>query len=234
MRRWTDSAAATAACLCLACAGWGQEAAESLELRLSNEQIACTVILEDGRLAGERLEALAGWAGRFGVGELTLACDADFAIDLMWTGWRAPGKISNADNLLQLTAKDFRYADHVLRTGDEHGSRLEITLKGIDTPFELQLAYRLEPDQFFLRRSGHPPSGGRTPLPALDPGASRPARGRTGDHQRRGLRPPCRPAYRAGRILCGPRVPGFDQPPGRRGRWRADRMRPGVRSEDRG
>jgi hypothetical protein len=108
---------------------------------LQNEQVKCTVILEEGQLIADCLEA-----------QHKIKTDADFGVDVQWTGWLAPGKVHNADNPVMFTKKDFRLAS--MKTPDEGGGvqELELTFKGVNHPLEVKLIYRLEPGAFYVKR----------------------------------------------------------------------------------
>ncbi|MCK4931090.1 MAG: hypothetical protein KAT01_02915, partial [Candidatus Aminicenantes bacterium] len=75
---------------------------------LSNDQIHCSVSVENGILRQDELMPLPEWIAKYGAQFLEVRTDADFALDLMWARWKAPGKASNAENPVFLTKKDFR------------------------------------------------------------------------------------------------------------------------------
>jgi len=119
---------------------------------LSNDSVKCSVFVEAGRLVSDRLEALPEWSSEYATQPVAVETDADFALDLMWTGWRAPGMAGNAENPLILTSDDFRLAAHEVRELPEGGAELDLLFVGIDNPFELRITYQLEEDAFYARR----------------------------------------------------------------------------------
>ena len=78
--------------------------------------------------------------------------DAGFALEVMWTGWRAPGKVNNADNPVTLTAQDFRLEQQEIIELEGDVKQLRLFFKGIDIPIDLCLTYQLEPGAFYIRR----------------------------------------------------------------------------------
>ena len=129
-------------------------------LWLDNGRVSCEVRLENGRLAGDRLAAAIGPDGKPGD---ALETDADFCLDVVWTDWRAPGKIDNADNPVRLGKDFFRFDRHEAVAGEGGAQDLVLYFKGRDIPLELRLTYRLAPGDFFVRRR----------LEVLDPGGPR-------------------------------------------------------------
>lgn len=114
-------------------------------LWLANDHVRWAVTIDGSRLAGEELTAAPAGDARH------LAGDAGFALDLVWTGWRAPGKINNADNPVRLTKQDFRLTGHTFRETAQ-GAELELSLTGIDNSLHLRLTCLLPRDAFYVRR----------------------------------------------------------------------------------
>jgi hypothetical protein len=74
---------------------------------LSNNQIKYSIYIENSKLISDKLEARHEWLEKYGTDSVSLETNADFAIDLFWTGWRVPGKENNADNYVSLNKNDF-------------------------------------------------------------------------------------------------------------------------------
>ena len=119
---------------------------------LSNDRIILSVCFEEGKLICDRLSLQPQWSSQYGTKHLAMETDADFALEVMWTGWRAPGKINNADNPVMFTAKNFRLERQEVRENGSEVKELHLFFKGIDNPFELCLTYQLEPGAFYIRR----------------------------------------------------------------------------------
>ncbi len=120
---------------------------------LDNTIIRCSVQIENDALGAERIELLPGtplW--REASAPPSLALDADFAIDVMFTDWSAPGMIDNADNPVLFTKKDFTVVTTETRA-DGPAKELVLTCAGVNHPIELRITYRLEPDAFYVKRS---------------------------------------------------------------------------------
>lgn len=111
--------------------------------RLGNGQLNCTLTVEEGRLVHERLSL---------AGELVIETDGGFAVDLVWSGWRAPGMVNNSENPVTLTAGDFRLVSHESTELPGGGREVVLLFQLPDDGLQAHLGYRLEPDDFFIRR----------------------------------------------------------------------------------
>jgi len=96
------------------------------EVVLAGARVRATIVVRDGRLAGERVE-------RAGVGVTAPALDTDggFRLAVAWTGWDAPGKANNADNECEFTAADFRLAGPI-PPSPAPGAPLALAFEGPD------------------------------------------------------------------------------------------------------
>ena len=94
----------------------GQKKVDGIQVFwLSNDQIHCSVSVDKGVLKEDELSPIPEWISRHGTQLLAVKTDADFALDLMWARWKAPGKVNNAENPVFLTKKDFRMVQHVFK-----------------------------------------------------------------------------------------------------------------------
>jgi hypothetical protein len=119
---------------------------------LSNDRIHCSVSVENGKLKEDELSPLPEWISKHGAQFLEAKTDADFALDLMWAGWKAPGKANNAENPVLLTKKDFRMAQHVFKKSRGGAVELVLHFKQERSPLEIRVTYKVEPDTFYARR----------------------------------------------------------------------------------
>ena len=119
---------------------------------LSNGLVRCSVTIEDGALSGDNLEALQSLSPAGKQPLPAVGTDADFALDIMWTDWQAPGKVSNAENPVLLTKKDFVFRDSALREPPSGIKAVELVFAGRNQPLEVRLAYELDRGAFFARR----------------------------------------------------------------------------------
>ncbi len=122
-------------------------------LSLENGVIRCSIQIENGAFRSERLDLMPGtplWSEP--PPPPAIGMDADFAIDVMFTDWSAPGKIDNADNPVLLTKKDFVIVSSEPRA-DGGAKELTLEFAGVNHPIELRVTYRLEPDAFYVKRS---------------------------------------------------------------------------------
>ncbi len=128
---------------------------------LSNNLVTLAVAFQEGTLIADSLK---GSATLFTekpkvvpppapAAPYTLASDAGFALDVVWTDWQAPGKKNNGDNPVRLTGADFSLKDFSVKTLPEDGCSWQFVMKGKNTPLQVILTYELEPRHFFYRRS---------------------------------------------------------------------------------
>lgn len=113
------------------------------EYILSNDLLRAAVRVENGRLAGERL-AIPRADGPF------LDNDAGFAVELVWNGWRAPGKTNNGDVFCVLGPADFRLTGSEKRS-DKGGREWSLLFEG-PAHLGLELTVRLNDGTRTLRR----------------------------------------------------------------------------------
>ncbi|MCP4657575.1 MAG: hypothetical protein GY856_19390, partial [bacterium] len=133
------------------------------ELWLANDRVRFTVVVGGDRLLADRLEATTQWLAEHDNADagatVAVETDADFALDVMWTGWLAPGKVHNAANPVVLTRDDFDLVRHQLADADG-GKVLHLYFEdravrgswGRKIPFEVRVTYQLTADDFFVRR----------------------------------------------------------------------------------
>lgn len=141
------------------CHAWGAAATDEesvdgvVRLRLGNELVRLTVTVRDGMLSGDRLEGQPAWMAAHGTSPVAFETTGDFALDLMYTGWRAPDRVHNADNPVLLTGEDFVVVGHEHAENPDGGGALSLSLRGRKVPLELRIEYRLDPQAFYARKS---------------------------------------------------------------------------------
>jgi len=122
-------------------------------LSLENPHVKLSVRIENDRLLSDRLEVQPQWASQVAGAEASIETDADFALDVMFTDWNAPGKANNADNLILMTKERFSLLSHDQRELAGGAKELSLTFKGIGHSIRLVLTYRLEPHAFYVKRN---------------------------------------------------------------------------------
>lgn len=131
----------------------GQKKVDGVQIFwLSNDQIHCSVSVENSILRQDELTPLPEWISKYGAQLLEVRTDADFALDLMWARWKAPGKTNNAENPVLLTKKDFRMVQHIFKKSPRGTVELSLYFKREGIPLEVKITYRVEPDTFYVRR----------------------------------------------------------------------------------
>jgi len=118
-------------------------------LTLENNRVKVSVKIENGELVSDRLETVSAWSEKFGSSQIaSIETDADFALDVMYTDWQAPEKANNADNPILLTKKDFD-----LDSTSVNNDSLVLFFRSKESTIDLQVTYRLEPNDFYFRRT---------------------------------------------------------------------------------
>jgi len=121
---------------------------------LENSKVKCTVKIDKNLIISDRLETQSMWAEQIGSNKPSaIETDADFALDVMYTDWSAPGKLNNADNPVTLTKKDFYLVNQSKRDGEKSSQELVLDFKGKETSIELRITYQLFPEAFYVKRN---------------------------------------------------------------------------------
>jgi hypothetical protein len=123
------------------------------EVIIENHQVKCVVQVQGSQLLSDRLEVQPAWAAKAGGATTAVETDADFAIDLMYTDWEAPGKANCADNLITLTKKNFTFQHQDMREGADGAKELVLYFGGVDHLVQLMVTYRIEPTWFYVKRN---------------------------------------------------------------------------------
>ncbi len=121
------------------------------QMTLQNEHIRLTVQVRQGHIKSEKITALQDQNAFFNGVLPVLQSDGDFALNVMWTDWQAPGKKNNAENPALLTKNDFRMV-HSKNTIQNGIKELVIEFKGKNIPLIATLTYRLAPGDFFIKK----------------------------------------------------------------------------------
>ncbi|HTY39183.1 MAG TPA: hypothetical protein VMH23_18845 [Bacteroidota bacterium] len=123
------------------------------ELTLENNQVRCTVTIDGNILVSDKLEIGKAWAAASGGKAASIQTDADYAVDLMWTDWDAPGKANNADNLITMTKSSFFYQRQESHELSDGTRELVLYFDGVGHFLQLRMTYRLEPKAFYVKRN---------------------------------------------------------------------------------
>ena len=121
-------------------------------LTLSNAQVECSVIIDSTKLTSDRLISQVEWAKGYGGMPSVVETDADFAAEIMWTDWQAPGKVNNGENPIMLTKNAFQFDRQEFVAHDSGSQELTLYLHGKDVPLLARVVYRLDPNSFYVRR----------------------------------------------------------------------------------
>ncbi len=118
---------------------------------LRNARISCTVAVEGGHLSYDRVEVLTGKGDHATLP--AVETDAGFALDMMWSEWRPPGKKNNAENPVMLKAGDFMFDRADSASGARGDKDLVLYFAGPEGALLLRVTYRLGSDDFYVRRN---------------------------------------------------------------------------------
>ncbi len=119
---------------------------------LSSGVVTLTVATDSGRISYDELASRPAWARANDGRSSFLRTDGNFAVDIYWTGWSAPGKVNNADNAVTFTGTDFLMTGSKTSELPHHGKELDLYFKGIGLPFQLEVSYRLDSAAFYVHR----------------------------------------------------------------------------------
>ncbi len=116
---------------------------------IDNGVLRVTVETRGQAIAGDREELLRNGSRP----AVTLATDADFEVNVMFTDWQAPGTINNAENPVALTKAFFAVERAEISNLPDGGRQLEILMKGDQHPILLRVVYELPAGKNYCRRS---------------------------------------------------------------------------------
>ncbi|MCL6525082.1 MAG: alpha-galactosidase [Thermoflavifilum sp.] len=116
---------------------------------LTNDRLRQIIVLHKGILIQDILQPIT--AGDQAGGIMT---DANFQLQLMWTGWRAPGQYFNGDLHVMFTAQDFRFDHADTQAISADGKAWQLYFKGSspENPLLLRITYSLLPGKNYVRR----------------------------------------------------------------------------------
>ncbi len=118
---------------------------------IENGKVKCTVVTDGGKLVSDKLETAGSWISEYG--STMIETDANFAVDVMYTDWSAPGKVNNAENPVLLTKEDFYFVNYSKRENEDGSREIIMDFKGRATSIELRITYQLPPDAFYIKRN---------------------------------------------------------------------------------
>ncbi len=127
-------------------------ATELHSFTISNRVAELSVAIDSGRIAYDRLALNPSWVRNNEGTPVSVETDGDFAIDIFWTGWSAPGKVNNADNAVTFTKKNFELTGTNVEETRDGGKQLDLFFRGIGLPFRLEVSYELDSAAFYVHR----------------------------------------------------------------------------------
>src|SRR5262249_14388847 len=105
-------------------------------------------------LYGDRLEMQEASSTRgVNTGRVSAETDAGFSLDIMYTDWQAPGKANNGEKPVLFTKKDFALVKGWLKRNPDGSKGLALLFHARESSLDLELTYRLGPDDSFVRRN---------------------------------------------------------------------------------
>ena len=119
---------------------------------LQNEQVTLSVAIKNGILFSDTLRSNENWTATYHRRSCELISDAGFNIRVVYNAWRAPGKENNADNPVDFGKDDFRFDRYALAESTGNERQMDLYFKGTNNPFELRITYKLDGNDYFVRR----------------------------------------------------------------------------------
>lgn len=124
----------------------GAIVAATMSFTLENGVVKLKVIIVDRQIKKEVLENVSVEPSP------AVVTSGNFALDIVWTGWRAPGKANNSENPVFFSGKDFAFVKGETSAEENGEKKLSLIFKGKENPFQVILTYVLNPGEFFVRR----------------------------------------------------------------------------------
>ncbi|MBC7186419.1 MAG: alpha-galactosidase [Calditrichaeota bacterium] len=148
------------AALLLSCvAAWARDASaggsigkEDRIVVLENNCVVCSLRVENGQLVAETLAGQPGWLKAYGSCTVRVAADGDFALELFWTDWSAPGKKDNADNELTVAARDLQLLSVTSDDPASGSKQTHLLFQHRQASLQVMLTYELPADRPYVRR----------------------------------------------------------------------------------
>lgn len=122
---------------------------------LSNSKVVQQVVVNHALLQSDALMAKRIWLLTYQNTKLhDVYTDADFAIQMMWTDWSAPGKDFNGDLQITLTKKDFVFQRYEFVDAPNKGKVLHLyfTPANKENILQLRITYQLTNQAFYAKR----------------------------------------------------------------------------------
>ncbi len=119
---------------------------------LENGRVIFKVTIKDGSLSKEALQIKVFPRYETNTNPVEIKTSGDFALDIMWTGWRAPEKYNNSENPIVLTKEDFIFEKAKKESSEDRVQKLSLYFKHRYSSLRLKIVYRLAPDDFFIKR----------------------------------------------------------------------------------
>ncbi|MGQ9559699.1 MAG: hypothetical protein ACUVWA_04240 [Candidatus Oleimicrobiaceae bacterium] len=134
--------------------GWvsGIRAGEGRLVVLENACLVCSLTVRQSQLVAETVAGKPAWLQSYNSRSVRVAGDGDFALELYWTGWLAPGKKDNADNELTVTAKDLRLVAVTSCDLADGGKEARLQFAHSGSSVQVLLTYQLPAQRPYLRR----------------------------------------------------------------------------------
>lgn len=121
---------------------------------LSNDKVTQKVIIENEVLKGDELIGNKAWLAQYHNSDHGVYTDGNFALQMMWTDWSAPGKQFNGDLEVNFTKKDYQYESYDFDATTNGGEDLNLYFTPFDksNTVQLKITYQLLPGKFYSKR----------------------------------------------------------------------------------
>ena len=121
---------------------------------LSNDKVTEKVMVDNDVLHGDELMGNKAWLAEYHNNNHGVYTDGDFALQMMWTDWSAPGKQFNGDLQVNFTKKDYKYVRYDFKVINDDGKELNLYFTPFDNSntVQLKITYQLLPGKFYSKR----------------------------------------------------------------------------------
>jgi len=122
------------------------------KLTISNSKIELNIFIKNKQLEKEIIKTKQKWIKNYNNIPLIIESDGDYSVTFMWAGWRAPGKVNNADNPVAFSKKDFLFEKaETKESNSTKNLTLYFELKQREH-IKLKLVYKLGNKDFYIKR----------------------------------------------------------------------------------
>ena len=121
---------------------------------LSNDKVTEKIIVKNDILKEDELIGNTDWLAQYHNSNHGVYTDGNFALQMMWTDWSAPGKQFNGDLQVSFSKKDYKYDHYDFQDAEKEGRELNLYFTPFDNSntVQLRITYQLLQGKFYSKR----------------------------------------------------------------------------------